>query len=511
MASYDTQKDASRAGGTAHPSDAADGPRRIIDAVDDHAIVCIDPEGRIATWNAGAARLFGFEADDAIGRNVEILYTAEDRAAGVPQQELRRARAAGRARDERWHARKTGEAFYASGSISASFGPDGRVRGYAKICRDLTETVRLQQSLREADRRRDEFLAKLGHELRNPLAPIRMATEVLARSQSLAPDAREMLAVIQRQALVLGRLVDDLVDTARSTRAQLEFRRETVDVVGVVEQAVASARPELERRRHRLEVSMPGTPVWVDGDAERLAQAIGHVLNNAGRYTEPGGRVEVWLDELPGHVAIHVRDDGAGFPEGLRRELFEPLVPDAADQANGDAKLGVGLAFVKTVVEMHGGRVDAQPGVDGRGSDLALYVPIATPRTVASPEDTPAKVGGRRVLVVDDNEDAAESLSLMLQLEHHDVHTAYTGASALESFHELQPSTVILDIGLPGMDGYEVARRMRALPGGRHAQLIAVTGYGQPEDRTRSSSAGFDAHLVKPVDPADILRLLGQA
>jgi PAS domain S-box-containing protein len=371
---------------------------------------------------------------------------------------------------------------------------------------------RLVGQLRDADRRKDEFLATLAHELRNPLAPLRNAVQVMklaAGDPAAVAKAREMM---ERQLGQMVHLIDDLMDVSRITRGKLQLRRERVDLASVVRGAVEVSRPGIEASAHRLAVALPPEPVFLDADPTRLTQVLSNLLTNAAKYTERGGHIQLTAARHGGEVVVSVSDTGIGIaPEHLPR-LFEMFsqVSSALDRSQGG--LGIGLALVRGLVEMHGGSVEARSGGLGRGSEFVVRLPAADgPATGQGPPPgggtVPARTG-RRVLVTDDNRDAADSLAVMLRLGGHEVHTAYDGHAAVEAAARLRPDVAVLDIGMPGMTGYEVARRIRSEPWGRAVVLVALTGWGQEEDKRRATEAGFDRHLTKPVDPAALDGLL---
>lgn len=355
---------------------------------------------------------------------------------------------------------------------------------------------------RDAERRKDEFLAMLGHELRNPLAPIVTALELLR----MRDESSRETEIIERQVGHLVRLVDDLLDVARITRGKIELKRQRVEVAQVVGRAIEIASPLIEQRKHHLTVDVPREGLVVHGDPTRLAQIVSNLLANAAKYTDPGGHIDVraWADGE--HATVSVRDDGTGIDPAVLPRIFEPFVqnPQSPDRAQGG--LGIGLTLVRSLLEMHGGRVEARSEGPGKGTELVVRLPLATDTPVVesvrpSSSKRPSTAGERplRILVVDDNADAAEMLAEALRALGHTVETAEDGPSALRVAPELRPDVAVLDIGLPVMDGYELAERLRQ-SAGAPARLIAVTGYGQPEDRARGVVAGFDAHLVKPID-----------
>jgi len=385
------------------------------------------------------------------------------------------------------------------------------VLGVAAERQRLEDELRLRvRDLADADRRKDEFLAMLAHELRNPLAPVRTGLEVLRMKAGADPEVDRLAEMMGRQVGQIVRLVDDLLDVARITRGTVVLRRERVELGAVVRQAVEAGRPLVEARRHALTVTPAAEPVYVDGDPARLAQVVGNLLNNAAKYTDEGGRV--WLETRRdgAEAVVSVRDTGAGIAADVLPRVFDLFTQADRTLDRSQGGLGVGLTLVRRLVELHGGTVAAASPGPGRGSEFVVRLPLASgvgtepTRAVASP---PAgRPAPRRVLVVDDNVDAADSLAMLLRLTGHTVWTAYGGPSALEAAERHRPEVVLLDIGLPGMDGYEVARRLRS-GAAAAATLLALTGYGQETDRRKTHEAGFDHHLVKPVDPDDLVRL----
>jgi signal transduction histidine kinase len=385
------------------------------------------------------------------------------------------------------------------------------------------ERMRTTEALREADRRKDEFLALLAHELRNPLAPIRNAAQVLKLIGSENPKEVWAREVIERQSQHLTRLVDDLLDVSRITRGKIRLTREVVTVGAILQRAVESIRPAVDAQRQELVVSLPEEPLRVEGDRVRLVQIVANLLHNAAKYTDEGGRIALSASREDGEVAIRVRDDGIGLREELVEQIFELFRQgdDSLDRAQGG--LGIGLTVVRRLVELHGGRVAATSGGPGLGSEFVVHLPLAEataaradggdePTDEEAEAETIADRGGLRVLVVEDNADSAESLRLLLEMAGHEVRTAPDGAAGLEAAERFGPDVVLCDIGLPGMNGYELAERLRPPAGepgaGRPVTLIALTGYGDDASRERSRRAGFDHHLVKPMEPDALERVL---
>jgi signal transduction histidine kinase/ActR/RegA family two-component response regulator len=376
-----------------------------------------------------------------------------------------------------------------------------------------SQVARRTAELTEANRRKDEFLAMLSHELRNPLAPIRNAVEILAAVDLAEPQARWAREVIARQVQHVTRLVDDLLDVSRIMGGKVQLRREATTLQDAVARAVEATAPLAGARGHAMSVALPPEPVRLEADPTRLAQVFANLLTNAAKYTDPGG--QVWLTGRVegGEAVVRVRDTGVGIAADLLPHVFEPFTQGEHSLARSEGGLGVGLTLVKRLVELHGGTVEAHSEGPGKGSEFTVRLPLPDGRErggAAAPPAAEAAGPARRVLVVDDNRDAADSLALLLQAMGHEVATAYDGAEALAQSGRLRPDAVLLDLGLPEMDGYEVARRLRREPGLRGVLLVALTGYGHEEDRRRTLESGFDAHLVKPADLGVLRDLLAR-
>ncbi|HEU5135088.1 MAG TPA: ATP-binding protein [Steroidobacteraceae bacterium] len=393
----------------------------------------------------------------------------------------------------------------------------GRIQRWAGINLDISRLKNTERALLEADRRKDEFLATLAHELRNPLAPIRNAVRIL---DSDAADERQRKwgrEVIARQVQRMSLLLDDLLDVSRITRGQLELKKDYVDLKSVIGIAVETARPLLDAKQHQLTVQLPAENIKLEADPLRLSQVIGNLLTNAAKYTDPQGRIALWARLENAELVIGIRDSGIGLTQESLPGLFTMFsqVNSAIDRAEGG--LGIGLALVKGLVVLHGGRVEVRSEGLGRGSEFIVHLPhrvLAPSSAMAREEDTGAAnasvVRRGRILVADDNRDAAESLALVLRFSGYEVSIAYNGNEALEVARRDRPRAAIIDIGMPGMSGHEVARRMRLEAWGRNAILVALTGWGQEQDKQAAKAAGFDEHLTKPVDPDDVERVLDE-
>ncbi|MFL6231654.1 MAG: CheR family methyltransferase [Thermoanaerobaculia bacterium] len=480
-------------------------------------------EGVITSWNAGAERMYGYSAREAVGRSLDLIVPPDQRPLmaavfeqirqGIKVEPFETARVC-----------KDGQRI----DISLTFSPvrddAGRVVGASGIDRDISGRKRADEALRrqaeqllEIDRRKDEFLAMLGHELRNPLAPIRTCLHILRSPRLSGDQADRSLLTIERQVLHLTRLVDDLLDIARVSRGKILLRRERLDLVETVRATVEDQRQDLEAAGLAIELDLPGGPLWVDGDPTRLSQAVSNVLNNAGKFTEPGGRITVAARREPagGTAAVAVRDTGIGMEPELLARAFEPFSQAERGPDRGRGGLGLGLALVKALVELHGGSVEAESPGPGGGTEIVMRLPVAAGTEEEAMAEDPAAAAPerhRRCLVIEDNVDAAESLALLLQLDGHEAEVAFDGATGVEKARSFRPDVVLCDIGLPGgLDGHGVARAFRADPDLQSAFLIALTGYGQEEDRRRALEAGFDAHLTKPADLDELKRMLAKA
>jgi PAS domain S-box-containing protein len=487
--------------------------RLLTENVKDFAIFLLDTNGKVATWNTGAGRILGYQEGEIVGQPYAIIFTPQDIVKDQPAYELEIARDKGRSEDERWHVRKDGTQFWASGVVTPLWDENGKLRGYAKVMRDITDRKRAETELAEANRRKDEFLAMLAHELRNPLAPILNTVEILRQDATATPAQRQHLGMIDRQTRHIVRLVDDLLDVSRITKGKIHLRKERVELHTVVSHAVETVRPLIESRQHELTVSLPAESVWLEADPARMEQVLGNLLNNAAKYTEPCGHIWLTAEREGPDVTIRVKDTGIGIlPEMLPR-VFDLFVQADRSLDRAQGGLGIGLTLVKALVEMHEGKIAAHsPGV-GKGAEFILRLPVVpevAPIKAACPAE-PAKGRPLRLLVVDDNKDTVDSLAMLLKMYGHDVETAGSGPAGLQAALAQNPDVVLMDLGLPGIDGYEVARRIREKTD--KPLLIAMTGYGQAEDRERSKEAGFHYHLVKPVDPVrlqDLLIKIGQ-
>jgi CheY-like chemotaxis protein len=383
------------------------------------------------------------------------------------------------------------------------------------VASDIEASKQAEQALRDADRKKDAFIATLAHELRNPLAPIRNAVKVLRRQGPPDPELVWCRDVIERQVAQMAHLLEDLLDVARVTQGRLVLRREALDVGRFIEQAIEIAQPVIEARGHALSVRLPQQALMVTGDLTRLAQIFSNLLINAAKYTPEGGRVELTAETEAGELVVTVRDNGTGISSEHLAHVFEMFSRGASPQVHAQDGLGIGLSLVKGLVDLHGGRVGARSAGLGQGSEFQVHLPLAAQpapaagtAAAAPAAPAPAPSATLRILVADDSADIADSLQLLLRLEGFDVAVAYDGAQALALAEAFRPHVALLDLGMPRVDGYELARSIRAQDWGVHMTLIAQTGWGHDNDRQRTREAGFDQHIVKPVDPEVLSEIL---
>ena len=390
-------------------------------------------------------------------------------------------------------------------------GSDGEILYWFGTNTDVSEIKRMEDALREADRRKDEFLATLAHELRNPLAPIVNSLQILKLPHLDSATTQESRERIERQVHYLVRLVDDLLDVSRVVRGKIELRKEPVDLAKVISRAIETAQPLMDERAQRLRVSVPAEPVLVNADSLRLAQVVGNLLTNSSKYSDRNGHIELSAVVSGDEAQVSVSDTGMGIAPELLPRIFEPFVQGDHAASRSHGGLGIGLTLVKSLVELHGGSVEAHSTGPGQGARFTIRLPLLRAAHPAARPDAGSgapRITSRRILVVDDNKDAADSLASLLRLQGHDVQVAYDGAAAVAAASARQPQVVFLDIGMPGMNGYETATRLRAIPAMKGARLVALTGWGQEGDRRRSAAAGFDHHLVKPPDWSALSQIL---
>jgi PAS domain S-box-containing protein len=502
----------------------------VVESSDD-AILSKDLDGIIVTWNRGAQRMFGYESGEVVGRSVTLLIPPE--LAKEEPEILRRLRRGERIDHyETTRVKKDGTRISVSLSVSPIRDGNGNVVGASKIARDITEQKRAESrqrelydsaqreiqhreraeaALRETDRRKDEFLATLAHELRNPLAPIRQAA-LISRSKSASEEQKQWSHdVITRQVHHMALLLDDLLDISRVTRGILELRSQMTNLATIVETAVETARPLIDAKRHSLEIALPQDPIDFAADPLRLAQILSNLLTNAAKYTDPEGRIRLSASATTDNITIRVTDSGIGIPPDALQEVFAMFSQVKSAQDRSEGGLGIGLALTKGLVKLHGGTIEVRSAGSGCGSEFIVQLPrrmLTTSRDEAIVTLAPAGAGGKRVLIADDNQDAADSLAMLLRMDGYEVVVVHDGREALRTIESFQPEIALLDIGMPEINGYEVARRVRQQALGQTMTLIAVTGWGQASDKARASAAGFNHHFTKPVEPETLSRLL---
>jgi PAS domain S-box-containing protein len=490
----------------------------IVESSDD-AIVSKSLNGIILSWNAGAERIFGYAPSEAIGQPITLIIPTERQ--DEERTILTRLRAGERIDHfETVRVTKDGRRINISLTVSPMRDSQGRLIGASKVARDVTKQKRLEEELRvraeelaQIDRRKDEFIALLAHELRNPLAPLRNGLQVMrlaAEDVDAVTQARDMM---ERQLGHMVRLVDDLLDISRISQNKMELRRSRLLLADVVSSAVETARPSIEAANHELTISLPTEPLYLDADLTRLAQVLSNLLTNSAKYTEPGGRIWLVGESKGGEVVVSVRDTGIGIPAESLPRIFDMFsqVDRSIERSTGG--LGIGLALVKGLVEMHDGTVTADSEGPGMGSTFTIKLPALGSHSQLEP-DLASSTGQtsigprRRVLIVDDHRDAANSMAMMLQLLGNDVRTAHDGLKGVEIAEQFRPEVILMDVGMPRLNGLDATRRIREQTWGQGMTIIALTGWGQDADRYESKGAGCDGHLVKPVHISELEKLL---
>jgi PAS domain S-box-containing protein len=463
--------------------------------------------GKLVEVNETFVTVTGFSREEAIGRTTaELGVWARP---GDREQELADVAGAGRLRNREYVFRvRDGQEI--TGILSAETIDIGGEPCALTVIQDITDRKKFEQALREADRRKDEFLATLAHELRNPLAPIRNGIEVLKHAPADPVAGRAVLEMMDRQLAQMVRLVDDLLDVSRISRGKIELRTEPVELSAAIRNALETNRQAIEAAGHELVVDVPAEKILVEADLTRLSQVLANLLDNAAKYTPHGGRITLSVEAGADEVGVRVRDNGIGIPEHMIGQVFDLFTQVDGSLEKSQSGLGIGLTIVKRLVEMHGGRVAAHSEGPGKGTEFIVRLPrlASAPAPDNLPHASSPRGPHRRILVVDDNRDAAESMAMMLEIIGHETSMAHDGHQALEVAEAFRPDTILLDIGMPGMNGYETCRRLRETPRGRDMVVVALTGWGQDEDRERSREAGFDHHLTKPVELATLQALL---
>ena len=487
--------------------------RLLVENVRDYAIFMLDPNGIVASWNAGAQHIKGYTRDEIVGKHFSTFYTPEAIARRWPQHELAVAREQGRFEDEGWRLRKDGTTFWANVVITPVYDEKRELRGFAKITRDLT-TRRKVEELQRTERQMNEFLGMLAHELRNPLAPIRSALDIAARKPDDLDTAAWARAIIDRQAEHLSRLVDDLLDVSRITRGKVKLRRQPTDLGATIAHVVDAFTPAAAERRHTIAVSVPSTPLTTAADPTRVAQILSNIVGNAIKYTPDGGHINIEAKASDEMASITVTDTGIGMTADLIPRIFDLFVQGERGLDRREGGLGVGLTVARRLTELLGGTLTASSAGPGLGSRFMIELPMlhsgeaeaeaATPDTTTHARPAHRK----RVLIIEDNADVGDSLAALVAILGHDASVLRDGRDALRVAPAAPPDVVLLDIGLPGMDGFEVARRLRSFPELVATRLVACTGYGREDDVRKIREAGFEHHFMKPVGAAQLEALL---
>ena len=492
----------------------------LIADVREYAIFVVAPNGTIMSWNPGAKRLLGYQSTEVVGQHFSQFFSEEDIASGEPELELRAAQSDGQSDSVRWHVRKDGSRFWCASTITPLFDENKRLTTFARVMHDLTDAdaqaaqKKRSDDLVESNRSREEFMALLSHELRNPLSPILNAVGIIQGTKISDPVVQQAASVIERQVGHMVRLVDDLLDVSRIGKGKLQLVKEPVELRVIVNRAVESARPLIDARRHDFSVALPIKPIWIDADAGRMEQVFVNLLHNAANYTNPAGLVRVVVSQEADEAVVRVEDNGIGIASDTLPHIFEMFSQiDAINKPRSHAGLGIGLALVATVVEMHGGSVQTRSAGLGKGSDFTVRLPAlgSAPARLSKAASTKPRKSGRplRILIVEDNIDSGDTLSSLLRLDGHEVLLARSGDTALEIGPAFRPEAVLCDIGLPGIDGYEVAQRLRTLPHFKKVTMCALTGFMPSEtDRDRPQRAGFNHYLVKPIALDTLFKLL---
>ncbi|MGB6603756.1 MAG: ATP-binding protein [Steroidobacteraceae bacterium] len=514
---------AGSAGAHVFTLEGAEHPYRVMVESMSQGAATLIADGTLAYANARLAALLGLSLERLLGQRFADFIAPPERERFAAA----RAAAASGHRADQFEIRVAGGASLPVLIALSPLGQSSRTcdptPALCLLATDLTVSLRNSQlslevskreaaeaELRLAVRQKDAFLAMLAHELRNPLAPIRHAGELLTRLLCNDPKAQGLLAMITRQTDHLTRLVDDLLDVARLAQSRIALRKEPLEISGLIDQAVETVQSIISEKGHELRIEKPGAPLYVHGDRARLTQSLSNVLHNAAKYTDAGGAITLVVTASGEHLELEVRDSGIGIPEQLLPHVFDPFVQSERTLDRAQGGLGIGLSIVKALVAMHDGTIKATSAGTDCGSTFTIRLPRIAPPEATKPPPRLASTVKRRVLIVDDNVDAADSLAMLLKIDGHEAEAAYSAASALEAVERLRPEIVLLDVGLPEVDGYEIARRLRAsnpVPGIR---LIALTGYGRDEDRERAREAGFDDHLLKPADMDALQRLLAR-
>ncbi|SKC99798.1 PAS/PAC sensor hybrid histidine kinase [Burkholderia sp. YR290] len=486
--------------------------RVLVDAIKDYAITMLDSHGHIMTWSAGSTQVMGYTPHEVIGQPAALFYTPEDIAAGRPQRDLELAAREGRVEMEEWRVRKNGTIFWANIITTALRDPNGALQGFAKITRDMSRRRRLEE-LEASSQRMSQFLALLGHELRNPLAPLRNAVSMLqlktADHHAFVPEHE----LIDRQLSHLTRLVDDLLDAGRVTLGRVQIEPKPVSMQAIAQLSIEGSAPLLAAREQTLDVVLPDTPMTIKGDLTRMVQVVQNLLNNASKFSPAGASISLQVFRSGRLLAIRIHDSGRGIDPDAIDAIFNLFVQETPTEEQADKSgLGIGLTLARAIVDLHGGHIEAHSEGRGKGSVFTVWLPefshAIAAEAVREEAPVPSQPVDLKVMVVDDNVDSADSMATLVQVLGHEAHAVYDGAAAIELAQTLQPHLVLLDLSMPKMTGFEALPRIRKALAAPGAVIAAMTGLGTSEDRAKTEAAGFDLHLTKPVDLPELESVL---
>ena len=467
----------------------------------------------VTRWAGDAEKIFGWSAAEVVGRGLADLHLVYDEDRAIVDEAISHLTdgVSDRVTSSNRNYTKDRRVIHCTWYNSVLHDSQGKMKSVLSLVLDISERKQAENALKEADRKKDEFLATLAHELRNPLAPLRLGLEVLRRGD-LDPSTEENVQQMMERALLQAvRLVDDLLDISRIPQGKLQFHKECVELTDVVRTAVEASRPAIDEKHHQLTIELPDRPALLDCDAARLSQVIANLLNNAAKYSAAGGEICLTAGRRGDEVQISVKDNGVGISAADLPRVFDMFAQVESSLKESQGGLGIGLSLAKRLVEMHGGRIEVQSEGLGKGSNFIIYLPVSDTESPAhaAPADAPQRqVAGKRILVADDNHAAADTLAMLLEYDGHRIATAYDGEQALTIAESFYPEIILLDIGMPKLDGYEVAQRIRAEPWGRNIEIVAMSGWAQQKDQQRARESGFDHHLVKPVNPDELSQLI---
>ena len=485
--------------------------RLLVQSVKDYAIFMLDVSGRVMSWNAGASYIKGYRRDEIIGKHFSVFYPPDDVASNKPGRELITAREMGRVEDEGWRVRKDGSLFWANVTITAIYDDTRELRGFAKVTRDMSERKRLEE-LEQSERRMNVFLATLSHELRNPLAPMRNALTVMQMRPDDPAAMQKSVGLVERQMSHLTRLVDDLLDVGRIAAGKIELRHEALDARDIIALGIEAAEPALAAKSQTVTVTTDSGHMPLLADRTRLSQVMQNLLLNASKFSPPGAQVAVSASIRHRTLVIQVIDHGRGISPQAHETIFNLFVQEDRPGSSAQGGLGIGLSLCRSLVEMHGGSISASSEGPGMGATFTVQLPLASaPETLDAEDGSETPPGHRRrVLLVDDNRDAADSMSILLEMSGHDVTTAYDGMEAIHAAARVRPDIALIDLAMPGMDGFAVIHTLRGMPALTNTRYVALTGFGQASDREQTRAAGFDVHLVKPIELDALLKVIDE-